>query len=139
MTVKLKCAEETIEYGKKISQKLNRGDVVSVYGELGAGKTTLIRGICKGLGYEGIVSSPSFTLINEYTGDIKLYHFDFYRLKTVDEVFNLGVDEFFFSDGICLLEWPDIAQVFLPEQTKNIFLEYDTINLNWRNIRTDFK
>ena len=133
-----KSSEDTIKFGEQISQKLETGDVISVYGDLGTGKTTLIKGICRGLGYKGIVSSPSFTLINEYNNSFKIYHFDFYRLKSPEEVYSLGVNEFFFGEGVCLIEWPDLAKIFLPEKAKNIFISYSEKNLKWRKIRVEF-
>jgi len=133
-----KSEKSTIKFGKEISSRIKTGDVISIYGELGTGKTTFIRGVCRGLGYNGIVNSPSYTIINQYNSKHKILHFDFYRLKNKDEIFDLGVDEFFFDDWICLIEWPVLAEMFLPDETKNVFIRYSEENMTWRIIKTDF-
>jgi len=91
------------------------GDVVTLLGELGSGKTCLVRGICKGLECADQVTSPTFTLINEYRGRFPVYHFDFYRLESEQEIFDLGYEEYFFGDGICLVEWAERALPLLPQ------------------------
>lgn len=116
--------EETFELGKRLATALTAGDVVALYGNLGAGKTCLIQGICAGLNVDDYVTSPSFTIINEYNGDLPVYHFDFYRLSDVDELYDLGLTDYFYGNGVCLIEWPQIAEDFLPEDTKIIRLEF---------------
>ena len=88
---------------------------IAFYGSLGAGKTTLIKEICKQLEVKQLVSSPTFTILNEYEGLDKIYHFDFYRIKKTNEVFDLGFEEYFFSDNYVFIEWPEIIEDFLPE------------------------
>ena len=105
---------ETLSWGEKLSHLLNPGDVIGFFGDLGSGKTKTIRGICKGLGCEDNVSSPTFTIINEYNGRIPVYHFDFYRLSSEQEVYDLGYEEYFYGNGICLIEWTERIFNFLP-------------------------
>lgn len=91
--------------------------VIAFYGELGAGKTTLIKALCKQLGVESGMSSPSFALINEYkrNNDEPVYHFDFYRIKTEDEVYDMGYEEYFYSGKYCFIEWPEKISKLLPD------------------------
>lgn len=115
--------EETTLLGKKIAVLLKSGDTVAFTGDLGAGKTCLIKAICAGLGVKENVSSPTFTLIQEYKGLVPVYHFDLYRLKESD-LYDLGYWEYFERDGICLIEWADRASELLPEQSIRINIDY---------------
>ncbi|MEQ8187045.1 MAG: tRNA (adenosine(37)-N6)-threonylcarbamoyltransferase complex ATPase subunit type 1 TsaE [Candidatus Eremiobacterota bacterium] len=115
--------EETYLMGEKIASLLKSGDTVAFTGELGAGKTCLIKAICTGLGVKENVSSPTFTLIQEYKGILPVYHFDLYRLKEHD-LYDLGYWEYFEKDGICLIEWADRASDLLPETSIRINIEY---------------
>jgi len=127
--------KETYKLGIELSKTLRKGDVVSVYGELGAGKTKIIQGICKGLRVKERVTSPSFTLINEYSGIHKVYHFDFYRIKSKSEAYDLGCEEYLYNNGICLIEWPEKIRDILPGKSINIYMEYWKGKKNWRRIR----
>jgi tRNA threonylcarbamoyladenosine biosynthesis protein TsaE len=104
-------------------------------GEIGAGKTTLIKSICKNLGVIDDVSSPTFSLVNEYktkNGEI-IYHFDFYRIKSINEAYDIGIEEYFESGNICLIEWPNmIDEILLNEKTFDLLI---SINVNKRSIR----
>jgi len=82
---------------------------------LGSGKTTCVKGICAGLGVEEEVTSPTFTLINEYQGRLPVFHFDFYRIGSAQELRDLGLDEYFYGEGVCLIEWPEIVSAMLPK------------------------
>lgn len=106
--------EETKELGKKIGKYLGSGDVVSLVGDLGAGKTHLVKGIALGLGVKDEVNSPSYTLIHEYGGRVPLYHFDVYRLEELWQMEDLGYEEYFFGDGVCVIEWGDKISELLP-------------------------
>ncbi len=110
--------EETIQLGKDLGELLRPGTVVALIGELGAGKTTLAKGIAKGLGVadENEVTSPSFVLVNEYQGRYPVYHADLYRLQEAEEVENLGWEEFIFGEGIALLEWAEKIPGIMPEE-----------------------
>ncbi|MGI6412873.1 MAG: tRNA (adenosine(37)-N6)-threonylcarbamoyltransferase complex ATPase subunit type 1 TsaE [Syntrophomonadaceae bacterium] len=102
------------QLGSSIARVLESGDVVLLFGELGVGKTTLVRGIARGLGFEGIVNSPSFTLMNIYDTIPVIYHFDFYRLS-ISEVEDLGLEDYLEKDGICIIEWPQNANLISVE------------------------
>jgi tRNA threonylcarbamoyladenosine biosynthesis protein TsaE len=115
--------QETKLLGEKIAVLLKSGDVIAFTGELGAGKTCLIKSICAGYGVKENVSSPTFTLIQEYKGNLPVYHFDLYRLKEND-LFDLGYWEYFEREGICLIEWADRAAELLPENHIKINIEY---------------
>lgn len=116
-------AEETEQFGHKLAQQLKLGDVLAFFGDLGSGKTTLIKGICTGLGVEADITSPTFTIIHEYTGRLPVYHFDFYRIANSHEVWELGCDEYFYGDGVCLIEWADKIPELLPENRIEIHLK----------------
>jgi len=111
-----KSAAETRELGVRLAGKLKAGDVILLEGELGAGKSELARGVAKGLGVEETVTSPSFTILNVYeSGRVPLYHFDWYRLESSEELFELGMDEYLGGEGIALVEWPGICPDAVPE------------------------
>lgn len=107
--------EETETVGAELAPFLAAGNVLALKGQLGSGKTTFTRGLCRGLGVEDDVTSPTFTLVNEYYGKVPVYHFDFYRLASSEEVWSLGCEEYFQGDGICVIEWPERASEQLPE------------------------
>lgn len=116
-------AEETRTLGKKLSRHLQAGDVVLLQGDLGAGKSEMARGIARGLGIMGPVPSPSFTILNAYDeGVIPLYHFDWYRLESVQEIYEMGMEEQLGGDGIALIEWSERARECLPEQHLEIII-----------------
>ncbi|HPC36402.1 MAG TPA: tRNA (adenosine(37)-N6)-threonylcarbamoyltransferase complex ATPase subunit type 1 TsaE [Candidatus Marinimicrobia bacterium] len=107
--------DETIRLGEMLATCLKPGTVVALIGELAAGKTTLIKGICRGLGVTRPIESPTFTLVNEYPGSI--YHIDCYREQRLTEWLELGINEYLYSDGITLIEWADRIKPLLPETT----------------------
>ena len=115
--------EETKEFGRALAKELKAGSVVALSGPLGSGKTVLIQGICSGLGVTEFVTSPSFVIINEYPGKFKVYHFDLYRLGNVEEFIKLGYEEYFYGNGITLIEWAEKIKTFLPEERMEINLE----------------
>jgi len=107
---------ETEKLGERIGQAAVPGMVVALIGDLGTGKTTLTKSIARGLGVTETVTSPTFNIIREYkSGRIPLYHFDVYRIADPDEMFELGYEEYFYGDGICIVEWADIIEELLPE------------------------
>ena len=134
----LKEKSEEVLYSKTISElsevvgrllELVSSNKIWIFrGDLGSGKTTLIKSICKELGYPGHVTSPSFSLINEYSigSEEVIYHFDFYRLDDEEEAYQLGLDEYFYSDQLCLIEWPERVPSFIPEKHIEIRIETDT-------------
>ncbi len=115
--------EETIRLGEALADVLQPGDVVALFGELGSGKTRLVQGVCRGMGVAEDVTSPSFTLINEYSGRMPVYHFDFYRLERLEEIAALGIDEYFDGPGVCLIEWAERALPLLPEPRLDVHLD----------------
>ncbi len=117
MTIETKNVEETEALGRRIGEKLKRGDVVSLRGSLGAGKTVIAKGIASALRIEEAIVSPTFTLVQEYEGDEKLYHLDIYRLSGEDEFESMGGEEFLYPDGISLIEWSEKIDSLLPPDT----------------------
>ena len=99
--------DETMLEGVKIGQKLKPGAVVALCGELGAGKTAFTRGLASGLGIKANVTSPTFTIVNEYPGEIPLFHFDMYRLESENELFDIGWDDYQDRSGVCVVEWSE--------------------------------
>lgn len=116
--------DETIILGVEFAKRLTIKSVVALFGDLGTGKTRFIKGVCKGLGVQEHVASPTFTLINEYTGrETNVFHFDFYRIKTISELDEIGFDEYLYGDGVCLIEWADRVKALLPSNRFDVFLK----------------
>lgn len=139
ITKKANSEEEIINLGIELGKKLQAGNVVAMKGTLGAGKTTMTKGIALGLGIEENVTSPTFTIISEYYGDTTLYHMDFYRIDSIDEFDLLGAEDLFYSDGVCVLEWYEKIQERMPDNyiKVNIIIEADnsrTIEITNLNI-----
>jgi tRNA threonylcarbamoyladenosine biosynthesis protein TsaE len=125
---KTKSPEETRNFGKNLSKKLEPGALVALIGPLGSGKTVLVQGICAGLGVEKTVTSPTFVIINEYPGSLNqspiwVYHFDLYRLENMDEFLRLGYEEYFYGKGITLIEWAEKIREFMPKKRTEINLK----------------
>lgn len=116
--------EETQEIGKFIGEKARPGDVYLLVGQLGAGKTCLTRGLLWGLGSGESARSPTFVIISHYVGRLILYHMDFYRLNDAQEAFDLGIDEYFYGNGVCVVEWADRVPEVFPEDYMKINIEY---------------
>ena len=111
--------KKTFTTARGIGAGLQRGDVLALVGELGAGKTQFVKGLAAGLDYAGEVTSPTFTLIHEYLGGrLPLYHFDFYRLEREDEAVRLDLESYLEGDGVCVIEWPDKFPALLPAHTR---------------------
>ncbi|HVP36645.1 MAG TPA: tRNA (adenosine(37)-N6)-threonylcarbamoyltransferase complex ATPase subunit type 1 TsaE [Terriglobales bacterium] len=127
--------EETKELGEKIAQEFYPGLVVALFGPLGSGKTCLAQGICSGLKVIDFVVSPSFVLINEYQGKYKVYHIDLYRLEKLSEIINLGYEEYFYGEGVCIVEWAEKAAELLPEKRIDIHLKI--LSENEREIKIE--
>jgi len=112
----IKNEQEMLEAGGKLAQQLQPGMLVFLQGDLGAGKTTLVRGILRGLGHEGSVKSPTYNLVEPYTiKEQAFFHFDLYRLMDVEELEYMGMRDYLNKDSICFIEWPDKGEGFLPE------------------------
>lgn len=119
--------EETQAIGVRVGQNLKPGDIVALIGDLGAGKTCLTQGIARGakIDLNQIVNSPSYTLINEYEGEIPIYHIDLYRLQRREEILDLGLEVYFEGNGICIIEWADRMLDLLPEGSMEIKLKWE--------------
>lgn len=120
-----KSANDTIEFGKSVARAVGVGSVISLVGDLGAGKTTFTKGVARGLGIMDNVTSPTFTILNEYSGEEKrLYHFDFYRIEDEGELVELGFEDYFPStDGLTIVEWVEKAPSVLPKQYYQVTFE----------------
>ncbi len=125
MTFTTANAEETIKLGEKIARRLKPGDLVALSGELGAGKTTLVKGMAKGLGVKNYryVNSPSFVLVKEYKGKIPLFHFDIYRLNNLKDIEDIGYEDYLARDGVVVIEWSGKMARILPKKRLNVALK----------------
>jgi tRNA threonylcarbamoyladenosine biosynthesis protein TsaE len=126
LTICTTSAEQTTALGERLGKHLKPGDVIALFGDLGAGKTTLTRGIAVGLGLDADIHSPTFTLIHEHPGPTPLYHVDLYRLSHEEEVETLGLEEYIYSDGVTIIEWADRMQTLLPSERLDITLRMIT-------------
>ena len=119
--------------------KLKKGDVIALYGDLGSGKTQLVKGICSKLEVKQIVNSPTFIIVNEYESETfpKIFHFDFYRMKSYDEIIGIGFDDYMVNGDLLLIEWPEHVESILPDKTIKLYLEHSAENDNYRYIRLE--
>lgn len=120
--------EEYPEAARKFISFLDKGSIFAFYGKMGSGKTTFIKSICEELGVEDSINSPTFAIVNEYEDKEKrtIYHFDFYRIKSVEEVYNMGYEEYIYSDAICFMEWPELIEELLPEECIKVYINENT-------------
>ena len=119
---------------RRFVDNMGRGRVFAFYGKMGAGKTTFIKAVCEQLGVEDVITSPTFAIVNEYTSESSgdtIYHFDFYRIKKLDEVYDMGYEEYFYGGGLCFIEWPELVESLLPEDATKV-----TISENADGTRT---
>ena len=116
-------AEETVELGKKIGSFLKKGDIIAMQGTLGAGKTTMTKGIAQALGINETITSPTFCLISEYEGKMPLYHMDVYRLDGAEDFANLGTEDMLYGEGVSIIEWSEKIMEELPHKTIILKLE----------------
>lgn len=138
MRIISKSEQDTIELGKKIAEKLEKGTVIVLTGDLGSGKTKLTEGILTYFGLENEISSPTFTIVNEYnTENLNIYHFDVYRLEDVDEFYAIGGDEYF-EKGASIIEWGEMIEEALPKEYIKINFSRDLSNENLRNIDIEY-
>jgi tRNA threonylcarbamoyladenosine biosynthesis protein TsaE len=127
MKILIKDKKHLADAAEKFLKYFGEKRIFAFYGTMGAGKTTIIKAICKALGAIDIVSSPTFTLVNEYRtsrGDT-LYHIDFYRIKKQEEVFDFGIEEYLTGESYCFMEWPELVEDILPDETINVRISVD--------------
>lgn len=107
---------------KEFINAMNDRKVFAFYGSMGAGKTTFIKAICEEMGVEDVITSPTFAIVNEYTAENgePIYHFDFYRIKKLEEVYDLGYEDYFYSGHVCFLEWPELIETLLPDDAVRV-------------------
>lgn len=116
MEIAINTLEHLSDAAKIFAEHIEQGRVYAFYGKMGAGKTTFIKAVCEALGVTDVVNSPTFAIVNEYDCEqFPIYHFDFYRIKSVEEVYDLGYEDYFYGNGICLIEWPELVESLLPE------------------------
>lgn len=117
-------AEETFQLGVKIGKQARPGEIYTLNGDLGVGKTVFTQGVARGIGIEEPVNSPTFTIVQVYEeGRMPFYHFDVYRIGDIEEMEEIGYDDYFFGNGICLIEWAELIQELLPEQIISVTIE----------------
>ena len=135
MQITTHSADETQALGKKLAESLRPGDVIAYFGDLGAGKTAFTRGIAEGLGVLEQVTSPTYTIVNEYlSGRLPLFHFDMYRLGSSDELFDIGWDDYLARGGVCAVEWSERVSDALPEDTIFVDIARTDEHEDWRTI-----
>ncbi|MGF1671081.1 MAG: tRNA (adenosine(37)-N6)-threonylcarbamoyltransferase complex ATPase subunit type 1 TsaE [Balneolaceae bacterium] len=125
--------DETMNIASEFAKSVDVGDIICLYGNLGAGKTQFVKGFVREFGINpDVVTSPTFSIIQEYIGTIPVYHFDFYRLEKPEESLEIGVEEYFFGNGVCIIEWPERLEGFLPEHC--IRIEIKQTGLSTRSL-----
>ncbi len=115
---------KTKELGEKLGKLVYVGSVICLVGDLGAGKTTFTQSFAKSLGVDDYITSPTFTIVNEYQGRLPLYHFDVYRIGCSEEMYDIGYDEYINSDGVCIIEWANLIEDILPDEYLKIDMKY---------------
>lgn len=126
--------QDTIHFAKDFAKKLKKGDIIVLSGELGSGKTKFVQGVLEYFGLVEEISSPTFTIVNEYTkDDVNIYHFDVYRLADTDEFYAMGGEEYF-ENGICLIEWGEMIEEILPEHYTKIVFRKSEDNVEYREL-----
>ena len=124
MIIETKNAKETFQLGEKIGEKALPGQIYTLNGDLGVGKTVFTQGVASGLGIREPVNSPTFTILQEYEGGrLPFYHFDVYRIGDIEEMEEIGYDDYFFGEGICLIEWAQLIKEILPENVISVTIE----------------
>ena len=116
--------EKTREIGSKLGELLTPKSVICLIGDLGAGKTTMTQSLARALGVDDYITSPTFTIVNEYEGRMPLYHFDVYRIGSSEEMYDIGFDEYIDGDGVCIIEWANLIEDILPDECLYIEMNY---------------
>jgi len=119
--IEIKSLEKMGEAAREFISKMGEAKVFAFYGKMGAGKTTFIKAVCEELGVSDVITSPTFAIINEYEATSgTIYHFDFYRIKKLEEVYDMGYEDYFYSGALCFIEWPELIEEVLPEDAVKV-------------------
>lgn len=125
----MKNEQDTINFGLELAKRLKPGSVIALIGDLGTGKTALTKAIAEGMGIKQMITSPTFTIVQEYhDGRLPLYHFDVYRICGVEEMYEIGYEEYFYGQGVCIVEWADLIIDIIPEDAIKIYIEYGKLS-----------
>jgi len=120
MKIKIEHLENIRESAREFISQMGDAKVFAFYGQMGAGKTTFIKAVCEELGVSDVIASPTFAIVNEYTASVPVYHFDFYRIKKLEEVYDMGYEDYFYSGALCFIEWPELIEELLPEDAVRV-------------------
>ena len=126
MEIRINSLADINEAAKTFVENMGDGKVFAFYGKMGAGKTTFVKAVCECLGVDDVITSPTFAIVNEYTSATTgeaIYHFDFYRIKKLEEVYDMGYEDYFYSGSLCFLEWPELIEDLLPEDATKVTIE----------------
>ncbi len=127
MEIKIQNIDTIRESAREFIQNIGEHKVFAFYGKMGAGKTTFVKAICEELGVEDVITSPTFAIVNEYEAhDQSIYHFDFYRIKRLEEVYDMGYEDYFYSGALCFIEWPELIEDLLPEDAVKVTITENT-------------
>ena len=135
-TITTNSSDETFSLASELGKNIHKKNIIALYGNLGAGKTVFAKGLAAGLGIVDEITSPTFSLLEVYEGNIKFYHFDLYRIDDPDEFLNLSFEEYWEGDGVSVIEWPEIAENIIPKKRINVWIEY--IDENIRRITIEY-
>lgn len=126
MEIKIEKLDNIREAAKQFIANIGDSTVFAFYGNMGAGKTTFVKAVCEELGVDDVITSPTFSIVNEYrseqTGEL-IYHFDFYRVKKIEEVYDMGFEDYFYSGALCFIEWPELCEEVLPDDTVKVYIK----------------
>ena len=126
MEIKIENLDKIREAAREFIANIGDSTVFAFYGKMGAGKTTFVKAVCEELGVDDVITSPTFSIVNEYrsekTGEL-IYHFDFYRVKKIEEVYDMGFEDYFYSGALCFIEWPELCEEVLPDNTVKVSIQ----------------
>lgn len=127
MEIKIQNIDTIRESAREFIQNIGEQKVFAFYGKMGAGKTTFVKAICEELGVQDVITSPTFAIVNEYEAhDQSIFHFDFYRIKRLEEVYDMGYEDYFYSGALCFIEWPELIEDLLPEDAVKVTITENT-------------
>jgi len=128
MEIRIDTLDDARRAAHEFVSYIDQSTIFAFYGKMGAGKTTFIKAICEELGVEDVITSPTFAIVNEYRSETTcelIYHFDFYRIKNIDEVYDMGYEDYFYCGALCFIEWPELIEDLLPEDTVRVHITED--------------